>query len=104
LVTRYYPDGRRPFNLADYMKGKPKPRNDDLTYYNDFKYYKYYTGNTNKDGTPEVIPIVKKGEQILYTNNEVVKTPTPTPTSPTTKSKGLTLADLTGQNKPKVYL
>jgi hypothetical protein len=78
--TRVYPDGRRPFNLADYMKGKPKsrPRNntDDLTY------YKYYTGATNKDGTQEYEIVKKEGSN-----------------SPKPSGKGITLADLMRDNR-----
>jgi hypothetical protein len=79
---RYYPDGRREFNLADYMHGKPKPRdninsnNADLTYFTNtftnanstntkmisvpLKTYKYYTGNFNKDGTAEYEIVTKE--------------------------------------------
>ena len=67
-----YPDGRQPFNLADYM-GKNRrsaentntnpqgqsqnQKNDVMTYYDS---YKYYTGNFNKEGTTEFIPIMKE--------------------------------------------
>jgi hypothetical protein len=98
--TRYYPDGRRPFNLADYMNTNTRPDRN-------------MNSNTNSiSRTPELESYLKQfynnpkpkpqgKEVILWTNKQCVKTDS--------KGKckgegGITLADLLGENKLKYYL